>query len=66
MKNLPLDFRNCPRIMRTTSCLPSGSITYLINTTIVWFAHTEPAPQGSTLKLTDDGKLVLYDLKDVK
>ncbi|KAJ6964132.1 G-type lectin S-receptor-like serine/threonine-protein kinase LECRK2 [Populus alba x Populus x berolinensis] len=33
------------------------------NTTIVWFAHTEPAPQGSTLKLTDEGKLVLYDPK---
>jgi len=29
MKNLPLDFRNCPTIMRTTSFLPSGSIRYL-------------------------------------
>lgn len=30
-------------------------------TTIVWFAHTKPAPKGSTLNLTDEGKLVLYD-----
>ncbi|XP_011011984.1 PREDICTED: G-type lectin S-receptor-like serine/threonine-protein kinase RLK1 [Populus euphratica] len=30
-------------------------------TTIVWFAHTKPAPKGSTLNLTDEGTLVLYD-----
>ena len=30
-------------------------------TIVVWFANTESAPQGYTLKLTDDGKLVLYD-----
>ncbi|KAJ6303250.1 hypothetical protein OIU77_017184 [Salix suchowensis] len=30
-------------------------------TTIVWFARADPAPQGSTLKLTDEGKLELSD-----
>lgn len=29
--------------------------------TIVWFARADPAPQGSTLKLTDEGKLELSD-----
>ncbi|KAJ6750545.1 hypothetical protein OIU85_001118 [Salix viminalis] len=30
-------------------------------TTIVWFARADPVPQGSTLKLTDEGKLELSD-----
>ncbi|KAJ6755484.1 hypothetical protein OIU79_027985 [Salix purpurea] len=30
-------------------------------TTIVWFARAAPVPQGSTLKLTDEGKLELSD-----